>query len=123
MTTLLKLVRVRLRLAVKVSARVADFLDLLGFVFLAQLVRVVLFAALAGLLLLDLLVRASLRLTVLSFRLVRTRVLDLVKLVAASYLVALLLLPVANTELDKQLFNLQDGVWLERALKKIVAVI
>lgn len=68
--TLTQSLRVRLRRAARLATQLAELLDFLGFTFLAQLARAVFFAALLALLLLDLLVRTTLRLTVATWRFV-----------------------------------------------------
>lgn len=73
MTTALQRARARLRQAARLGAQLAELMDFLGFAFLAQLARALLFAALALLLLLDLLARVTLRLTVLTVRFLGVR--------------------------------------------------
>ncbi|MCO4319964.1 hypothetical protein [Aliidiomarina quisquiliarum] len=83
MTTTTQRFRVRLRRAARLAAQLTELFDFLGFTFLAQLARAVFLAALVALLLVDLLVRTTLHLTVLTFRFLGARLARLARAVVA----------------------------------------
>ncbi|MBT42595.1 MAG: hypothetical protein CMF12_08730 [Idiomarina sp.] len=77
--TALQQFRLQLRRAARVASQFAEAFEFLGFDFAAQLARVVCFAALLTLALVEFVVRAGLRLTVVSVRFLRVRLVQLAK--------------------------------------------
>lgn len=68
--TFVQVLRVRLRRAARLATQLAELLDFAGFTFLAQLARAAFFVALLALLLVDLLVRTTMRFPIATWRFV-----------------------------------------------------